>query len=244
MLCVATPTFAKQPFETETARLPKQGHGNVQLEFEYATSDEGHDIALPIVFEYGITDRLKLVVEPDVYASTKPKGLTGAHGFGETEAKLVYQLSEETPATPAFAFAAEIKIPTGKKPDLSTGKADYRFVAIASKRTGRFDVHANLGYTFVTSPAGESLSNKVDYSFAAEYDVSKSFTLVGEVLGESPLGGGNKTPPPPRVEGESTIITGVLGGIFRINARMDFSAATTYDSGAVLLFRTALTFRF
>ena len=61
----ASPAFARQPFETETARLPDQGHGDVQVEFEYATSDEGHDIAAPVVIEYGVTDRLKLVGRPD-----------------------------------------------------------------------------------------------------------------------------------------------------------------------------------
>jgi hypothetical protein len=79
--------LARQPLETETARLPAKGHGDVQLEFEYATSDEGRDIAVPVLLEYGITDRLKFVIEPDLYASTKPKVGRGFHGFGETEVK-------------------------------------------------------------------------------------------------------------------------------------------------------------
>jgi Putative MetA-pathway of phenol degradation len=244
-LC-ASPAFAKQPLETETARLPQKGHGDVQFEFEYATSDEGKNIAAPIVLEYGISDRLKFVIEPDVYAWNKPKGGPSAHGFGDTEAKLVYLVSEESRSSPALAFAAEIKIPTGKKPDFSSGKADYRFVGIASKRSGKFDLHANLGYTFVTSPAGESLPNIIDYSVAAEYEVSPKFRLVSEVLGTSPLGGGG-TPIAPiaaGAEAEGTTITGLVGGIYRISPKMDFALAATFDSGSVFLIRTALTFKF
>jgi hypothetical protein len=245
LAATTAPALAKQPIETETARLPKKGHGNVQLEFEYGTSDEGRDIAMPLVLEYGITDRLKFVVEPDLYASAKPKGGKASSGFGDTEAKLVYLVSEETDSTPAFALAAEIKIPTGKRPDLSTGKPDYRVVAIGSKRAGRFDLHANLGYTIVKSPAGESLPNLLDYGFAAEYEVSKTFSLVGEVLGTSPLGGKRSIlPVAAGAETEGTTITGMVGGIVRVSSKMDFALATTYDSGGMLLFRTALTFKF
>jgi hypothetical protein len=241
----AAPAFARQPLETETARLPEKGHGDIQLEFEYATSDEGRDIATPIVIEYGITDRLKLVVEPDVYASTKPKGGRAVHGFGDTEAKLVYLVSEESGSSPALAIAGEIKIPTGKKPDLSSGKVDYRFFGIASKRTGKFDLHANLGYTFVSSPVGENLPNIIDYSVAAEYIISPKFSLVSEILGTSPVGGGKlATPLPAGTETEGTTITGLIGGIYRISPKMEFALAATYDTGSSLLIRTGFTFKF
>jgi hypothetical protein len=231
----SSPAFAKQPLETETARLPEQGHGSVQLEFEYATSNEGKDIAVPVLLEYGITDRLKFVIEPDIYASTKPKGLKGAHGFGETEVKLIYQLAEESASSPAFAIAGEVKLPTGKKPDLSTGKPDYRIYGIASKRSG--------GYTLVTSPKGEGLPNRLDYSVAAEYEVNPNFTLVSEVLGNSPLGG-RKPTATVAGEAEGTIVTGLIGGIYKVGPKMDFALAATYDSGSVLLIRTAFTFKF
>jgi hypothetical protein len=243
----ALPTIAKQPLETETARLPAKGHGDIQFEFEYATSSESNDIAMPIVFEYGISDRLKFVVEPDVYASIKPKGGgSSASGFGDTEAKLVYLVSEETDSTPAFAIAGEIKIPTGKKPDLGSGKVDYRAFGVVSKRVGAFDLHANLGYTLVGSPAGEKLANVVDYSAAAEYEVNKSFTLVSEILGASELGGGGGAEVPGGAETEAagTTITGLIGGIFHISPKTQFAIAATYDSGSAFLIRAGLTYSF
>jgi Putative MetA-pathway of phenol degradation len=241
---ITSPAFAKQPLETETARLPEQGHGNVQFEFEYATSSEGHDIAVPLVVEYGITDRLKFVVEPDLYSSLNPKGGPSTNGFGDTEVRLIYLVSDETTSTPAFAIGAEVKVPTAKKPILGTGKLDYRVYGIASKRAGRFDLHTNLGYTVVSSPVGEGLPNIIDYSIAAEYEVSPKFTLVSEVIGNSPLGG--KKSPIVQVagEGEGTVVTGLIGGIYQISPRAEFALAGTYDSGSVLLIRTGLTFKF
>jgi hypothetical protein len=244
LACTSTPTLAKQPFETETARLPKQGHGNIQFEFEYATSDDGRDIAAPIVLEYGITNRLKLVIEPDVYASVKPKSGAAVNGFGDTEAKLVYLISEESGAAPALAIAGEVKIPTGKRPDLSSGKVDYRIFAIVSKRAGRFDLHANLGYTIVGSPVGEKLPNVIDYSVAAEYAINPKFSLVSEILGSSPLGGSNGGVLASNVEVEGTVITGLVGAIYKVRPKTEFALAATYDSGSLLLIRAGLTFRF
>src|ERR1700687_466571 len=40
---VCTPALAGQPLETETARLPEQGHGNVQLPVEFQTSKAGQE---------------------------------------------------------------------------------------------------------------------------------------------------------------------------------------------------------
>ena len=237
----ASPAFARQPFETETARLPDQGHGDVQVEFEYATSDEGHDIAAPVVIEYGVTDRLKLVVEPDLYASTRSKGAKAVHGFGDTEVRLVYLVAQESASRPAFALGGEVKIPTGKKPELSSGKLDYRLFGIASKRLGRWDLHANLGYTLVGAPANENPPNEVDYSFAAEYQANARITLVAEVLGATPIGGG---PVLPGAEADGTLITGLIGARYKLNNKADFSVGATYDSGSAVLFRTALTVRF
>jgi len=46
---------AQQPLETETARPPQKGAFEVQTAFEFQTSKEGAERALPFAFEYGIT---------------------------------------------------------------------------------------------------------------------------------------------------------------------------------------------
>ena len=43
-----------QVLETETARLPKQGHGEVSAGFEFQTSKEGTESAIPLTFNFGV----------------------------------------------------------------------------------------------------------------------------------------------------------------------------------------------
>ena len=65
----STLTQAAQPLETEDARLPARGHGNVQGAVEWQTSSEGTESALPLVIDYGVTDRFELSLEPVVFTS-------------------------------------------------------------------------------------------------------------------------------------------------------------------------------
>lgn len=79
---------AQQPLETETARPPKKGTVEVQTTFEFQTSKEGTERAVPLAFEYGITDRLSLLVEPVFYTAIRPKQGQQATGPGDLEVTL------------------------------------------------------------------------------------------------------------------------------------------------------------
>jgi hypothetical protein len=239
----ATPAFAGQPLETETARLPTKGHGNVQAVFEYQTSSDGHEAAVPLVFEYGITDRLEIAVEPVAFASIRPKAGKRASGIGDTEVTLTYLLSEESGSMPAIAIAAELKIPTTKNTVIGTGKADYRLFGIVSRKIGRFDIHANLGYTIVGSPTGTKLDNIFDYALASEYEINPKFSLVAEVIGNTSSGGSESTAGVPQ-EAVGSSIVGLIGGVYRVTDSAEFSLGTTYDNSSAFLIRTGLTFKF
>lgn len=238
-----SPAFAGQPLETETARLPARGHGNAQLVFEYQTSRDGHEVAVPLVFEYGITDRLEIAVEPVAFASIRPKIGRRGSGIGDTEVTLTYLLSKESGGSPALAIAGEIKIPTTKNTVIGTGKTDYRVFGIVSKKFGRWDVHANLGYTFVGSPVGGNLDNIIDYALAAEYEVSPKFSLVSEVIGNTSSGGNEGGVGVPQEAAGSSII-GLIGGVYRPSDAMELSLGTTYDNAHAFLVRTGVTFKF
>ena len=72
-----------QVLETETARLRLKGAVQLGGNFEYQTSSEGRESAVPFIFEYGITDRLELVVEPVAGTRIRPKrGPQGYRGHG------------------------------------------------------------------------------------------------------------------------------------------------------------------
>ena len=233
---------AGQPLETETARLPLHGHGNMQLVFEYQTSPTGKETAFPLALEYGITDRLEIAVEPVVYTRIQPKIGSSAKGFGDTEATLTYLLARETDSLPAFAVAGEVKFPTTKNPLIGTGGTDFRALAIASKRFGRFDVHANLGYTFVGGYRGNHFGNVADGALAIEYDATPQVTLMTEVLGT--IGSGSEVPNGPAQEAAANTVTGLVGAEYRPNEWLGLALGLTYDNDRAWLVRPAMTFRF
>jgi hypothetical protein len=238
----ASAAAAGPPLETETARLPARGHGNLQFVFEYQSSPDGKESAVPLAAEYGITDRLEIAVEPVVYTSIRPRAGPRAHGFGDTEVTLTYLLSRETDGLPAFAVAGEVKFPTTRNPLIGTGGTDFRAVAIASKRFGRVDLHANLGYTFVGSHAGIHFGNVFDYALAAEYSVSPRLTLMTEVLGT--VASGRETLAGPAQEAASNSVTGLIGAEYRPNPWLGLAVGVTYDNNHAWLIRPVATIRF
>jgi hypothetical protein len=129
--------------------------------------------------EYGLTDRLEVLLEPVFYTSIQPTEGPGARGVGDLEATLTAVVRAETRRTPALATAFEVKIPTTHDPLIGTGKTDYTGYLIASKRMGRVDAHANFGYSMLGRPAGVDLNNIFNYAGAAEWTLSRRLDLVG-----------------------------------------------------------------
>jgi hypothetical protein len=242
---------AQQPLETETARPPKKGSFEVETAFEWQRSKEGTERALPFAFEYGITDRLSLMVEPVVYTAIRPKVGTRATGIGDVEITLSYLFAHEKGWRPALAIAGEVKAPTARNALIGSRKTDFAVYLIGSKRSGKFDTHANIGYTFVGKPAGTlQLKNFVNFALAEEYFVHPRFALVGEVLvnsGSSPEATtGTTTPPPATITPEisSGEIVGMLGFRYRLMERVFFTMGVSYDNNHAVLIRPGLTFNF
>src|SRR5258708_34347247 len=165
-MAFTTAAASAQVLETETARLRLQGAVQAGINFEYQSSSEGHESAVPFPFEYGITDRLEVVGEPVARTRIRPKAGAQAGGAGDTELTLQYLLHREG-RWPALALGAEVKFPTARNSLIGTGKTDYAGILIASRKFGNVDTHLNLSYTFVGQPARASLSNVVGGALAA-----------------------------------------------------------------------------
>ncbi|HEV7797512.1 MAG TPA: hypothetical protein VGO73_05125, partial [Pyrinomonadaceae bacterium] len=116
---------AQQPLETETARPPKKGAFEVQTSFEWQRSKEGTERAVPFAFEYGITDRLSIMVEPVFYTAIRPKVGTRATGIGDLEVTLSYLFAREKGWRPALAIAGEVKAPTARNALIGSRKTDF-----------------------------------------------------------------------------------------------------------------------
>jgi hypothetical protein len=248
-LCVGPLTARAQFLETETARPPRAGAAQVGAAFEYQTSSEGRETALPLAFEYSLTHRLELLVEPVPSTRILPHVGPHASGPGDLEVTLQQLLRPEIGGWPALALAGELKIPTAKNVLIGTGRTDYAIFAIASRRIGAMDTHANVGYNILGRPAGVSLQNTISAALAAEYRVARRLQLFGEVLGNTSATGESKggdaagaAATTPEVAGGELV--GTLGFAFSPTPSFDLSFGVSRDNNDATLFRPGITYRF
>jgi len=244
---VAPIALRAQVLETETARQLRRGQIEIAGGYELQHSREGDEFAIPLGFEFGLTNRLGLLVEPVPYTAIRPELGDSATGLGDLEVTLSYLLKKESGRMPAFALALEDKIPTARNTLIGTGKADYTAYIISSKRLGRFDLHTNVGYTVVGSPKGQSLSNRISGAIASEFTLTPSTNLYGEVLGSTAAGGGEGlpalpgAPAAPEVSGDQFQATLGVAHAFR-GARYSFGI--TRDNFGAIQMRPGFTLLF
>jgi hypothetical protein len=244
---VARSGFA-QVLETETARLRVQGAVQAGTNVEVQTATEGHEWALPMLFEYGITNRWELVVEPVARTWIRPHVTPRATGLGDTEITLEYLARMESGAWPAIALAGEVKAPTARNTLIGTGQRDVAAYLIASKRFGHVDTHVNVTYTWVGQPPGTTLSNIWGTAFAAMYTPASRLRLYGEVLTTmSATGQAEQTtvfgPAPIVAEAATQELVGTIGAGVYVRPRWFLSVGVSYDNTAAWLIRPGITFR-
>lgn len=232
---------AQQPLETETARLPARGTLLTGLTYEFQTSPQGTEHAIPLAFEYGLTNRLALLVEPVLFTAIRPKTGRQATGLGDLEATAQLLVREETGGWPALALAAEVKIPTAQDTLIGTRRADFTPYLIASKAFGRTEVHANLGYAFVGKPQNVVVQNTFNLALAVEHHMSARLDLLAEVLSTSAAGTGTpESATAPEIAGAELV--GMLGVRYALHPHRWLSLGVTYDNTNALLLRPGLTF--
>ena len=244
-----TAICAGQVLETETARLRPAGGFTLGGNYEWQTSSEGRERAVPLVLEYGLTARSELLVEPVISTAILPKAGRRAYGLGDLEVTATYLVRSETPGLPAVALAGEVKFPTARDELIGTGKADYTGYVIASKWLGHADLHGNLGYTVIGQLAGTHLSNIISGALAGEYPLSDRAELFCEVLGntastpegEGKVPEGQGTVPPEATGGE---LVGTLGAGVRPIRSVLLSLSFSYDNNNAFLIRPGLTWVF
>jgi hypothetical protein len=206
------------------------------------------ELAAPIGFEYGITNRVSILVEPVFYTSIRPKVGRPATGLGDLEATLSYLVVQERKRLPALEVAGEIKPPTARNAIIGTGKTDFSGYLFASKRHGKSDMHANIGYTFVGKPSGTQLDNVINVAFAEEYFLNPKIDLVAEFLANTSSGAGEASALNNPNQSTPELVAGELVGMvgFRYHFRPDtaFAIGINYDNNHAVLIRAGLTFDF
>jgi hypothetical protein len=246
---LAPATARGQILETETARPVGRGVFEIGSNFEYQVSSDGHEVALPFAIEYGLTNRLELLVEPVAYTAIRPKAGPKATGGGDLETTLTYLMRAETSRTPALALAGEVKFPTTRNRLIGTGKTDFAGYFIASKRFGRLDTHGDIGYTVVGRPSGAHLNNILNFALGWELGLGSSNELYGEFLANTaaskgadviggPLPPGTTSPEAPAGE-----VVASLGLARYVLPPLRFSMGVSVDNNGAVLFRPGFTFR-
>jgi hypothetical protein len=237
---------AAQTLETETARLLPAHWWKIGNAFEFQTSAEGTEAAMPFAVEYGITDNLELLVEPVPYTAIRPKVGRRAVGVGDIEATLTGRVRRESRSGPALAFAAEVKVPTARDTLIGSGEPDYTAYVIASKRLGKIDTHLNVAYTIVGRQDNVQLNNIVSFAVAGVYRAGPTarLQLFGEVLGNTAAvpGSESSTTGAPEVAGGELV--GTLGAGRDIGAGLLFYVAVSYDNNNAVLLRPGITWKF
>jgi hypothetical protein len=210
--------------------------------YEFQTSSQGKEHALPIAFEYGITNRLALLVEPVFYTAIRPKVGRRATGLGDLEATVQYLIRDESRRIPAIALAVEEKFPTANDVLIGTRRADFTPYVIASKRLGSVDAHVNVGYSFMGKPPGLGVQNTINFAAAIEKHVSPRLDLMAEFLTSSGAisgGEGTSNPTSPELAGAEQV--GMVGIRYLHRSRTWLSLGVTYDNTNALLFRPGVS---
>jgi hypothetical protein len=236
-----------QTIETETARLLHRGGWKVGAAAELQSSNEGTELAYPMLVEVGLTNSIEIAIEPIPYTAIRPRRSQQATGVGDLEATVVFRFLNEGVHVPAFALAGEVKVPTAKNELIGTKKADYTLYAIASKRHGHLDTHFNLSYAKLGQPAGVKLNDLFGFGVAGVLHSSARWELFAESFGTTSSGEGESDAAPGVVivqEAAGGEMVGSIGAGRYLTTGFLLYAGVSYDNSHAVLWRSGFTSRF
>jgi hypothetical protein len=181
LLATARLARADTAIETETAQIGEKGEIGISNSFEMEEGADGDAAGTLTQFEYGITDRSEILIEPFFQQWEFPDGMPSSRGAGDLELTPSYEFILEKGWRPAMLAAFKLKVPTGSAPYFSSGKFDYYPYLILGEHGGGFTFNANLGVDFITPEMGSGMDTQVVWDLEAERRVIPRLTLFGEV---------------------------------------------------------------
>ena len=153
-----------------------QARGEFELSSALDYRRPGGGWRLPVLVEYGITDRLEAEVEAGWLSVPGVDG--DVRGPGDLEVGLHYALRPDV-ATVALTLGADVGLPTGdEERGLGSGRADVELFGIAGLRLGRGELHVT-GMLEVGEEEAEPALNAAavlpaaDFRFTLEANLSR-----------------------------------------------------------------------
>lgn len=221
------------PAEARIVRTRSAGDGEQELvvgaAFEYARDE----YALPLLIEWGITERLKLALEPGGYGAVRDDDGELVQGFRESDAAAIWELREADDDRIGVALELAVKLPTETNEELGNGEYDFTLGLVLGREIGSGDLELNLSYTRVGDPPDEQLDNVLEASLAGEWRVAQRVDFIAEIAvasggggRDSGFGGGFDGSQGSGTEGELT-----LGLAQRLTRHLKIEQGVTFDSG-------------
>jgi hypothetical protein len=180
LVALAAPAEAGRPLETEDTDTLDPGRYEIELGSDYARDGGAHVWGAKGVFSAGILPRLEGRLEVPV-ALIDPDGGPTVSGVADGLLGAKYRVVDEQPGWPALMAAVGLRLPLGDTGrGLGRDGLDVTALGAASKTLGPLTATGNAAYTFVI---GEGTPNFWTLGVSAEYRVTPTVSLVGEVLG-------------------------------------------------------------
>jgi Putative MetA-pathway of phenol degradation len=216
---LATAACADTVLETETAELGRQGEWLISNSMQFERGPEGRGRFTLFQYEYALSDRGEILIEPFFQEWVSPKDGENFQGAGDLEITPSYMISLETERAPAIVLALKVKVPTARNLDIGTREFDYYPYIILGKHYGDWTFNANLGVDFIGRVDGEQLRNQGIYDISAERRVSQKLSFFGEIFGNTSA-----------ARGEHGTVGGAIAFEYQLTKHFNYFVSVGYDS--------------
>lgn len=216
--------------ETETAELGKKGDSLISAAFQVERDKDGGLAYFTVnQYEYAITDRAEILIEPFFYEWDRPKDGPSYSGVGDLEITPSYMMVLDDPHSwvPAAVAAFKLKVPTATNRNIGTGEFDYQPYIIFGKNIGPWIWNANIGYDFVTHVKGERFKDQVIYDLSVQRNITERLGLYAEIFS-------NSSP----AFGEKGTFAGAIAAEYKFNEHFNVYTSLGYDTDNVTTLRS------
>lgn len=203
IMLMGTTAFAGRPLTIDDADPVDSGQFEFEVGENHVKFSDCRHWDYPVALTYGIASDMEIGLgfggqyetRQEFLHDSSTLDLCEENGIGDLVIALKWQFWKESDLVPRQAIAPSIKFPTADRDSgLGSGEMDYDIYWIASKSlSDKIGVHINVGYSWIGEPAGEDIGNILHYGGAADYQISDSIQLVGEVFAERELRVGTET---------------------------------------------------
>ncbi len=173
------PAFAARPLLTEDSGTVDKGAFELELGFDYLRDHNRDQFYIPSAqLKYGPMEKMEVAATIGYIFNDVHEGEL-LDGWSDTFVYLKYQLWDEGETYPAFTMKPLIKFSTATwKKVQGSGETDYALGAVFSKSFSNLKLHFDAFYFWVGE---KDKTDILSTGLAAEYDLQKGWTAVGEI---------------------------------------------------------------